>query len=124
MLVAAYALSAVSTLALLMAPAHGLWLPLILAAVGLVVYSESPLLQAALADGAPPAERDAIFSLYFAVAFGIGALWAAGAGVLLDQFGYTPVFIVMAASYVVAGALSLGLREPRQHRPPPPLPMT
>lgn len=122
-LVAAYALSAVSTLGLLMAPAHGPGLPLALAAVGLVVYSESPLLQAALADGAPPAERDAVFSLYFAVAFGIGALWAAAAGALLDHFGYTPVFIVMAASYVVAGTLVLGLREPRRHRTPPPLAM-
>jgi MFS family permease len=91
--------------------------------VGLVVYSESPLLQAALADEAPPGERDSLFSLYFAVAFGIGALWAAGAGVLLDQFGYTPVFIVMAASYVVAGTLSLGLKELRTHHTPPPLSM-
>ncbi|TME45079.1 MAG: MFS transporter [Chloroflexi bacterium] len=79
-LLIAYPLSALTTLAVLLAPSPGPWLAIALAAMGLVVYLESPLLQAFLADEAPAAERDAIFSLYFAVAFGIGALWAAAVG--------------------------------------------
>ena len=102
-LLIAYASSALSTLALLMAPVHGPWLGLVLVAMGLVVYAESPLLQAFLADETPAAERDALFSLYFAFAFGVGALWAAAVGGLLDRLGYGPIFALMAASYVAAG---------------------
>ena len=73
-----------------------------MALLGLIVYGESPLLQTFVADEAPPAERDALFSLYFAVAFGVGSLWAVGVGVALEHLGYAPVFVLMAASYVAA----------------------
>jgi MFS family permease len=70
--------------------------------MGLIVYLESPLLQAFLADEAPAGERDAIFSLYFAVAFGIGALWAAAVGALLGRLGFVTVFGIMAITYLLA----------------------
>lgn len=110
-LLLAYPLSAVTTLALLLAPAGGAWLAIALAAMGLVVYLESPLLQAYLADAAPEGERDAIFSLYFAVAFGIGALWAAAVGAALGRLGFTTVFIIMATTYLLAGACVLMMRD-------------
>lgn len=110
-LVLAYGLSAAFTLMLMVSPAQGWWLPLSMAAIGLVVYAESPLLQAALADEAPLPERDALFSLYFAVAFGIGALWAAGVGAALDRIGYHAVFLIMVASYVAAALCVLAMRE-------------
>lgn len=111
-LLVAYPLSAVTTVALLAAPAAGPWLALALAAMGLVVYLESPLLQAFLADEAPARERDAIFSLYFAVAFGIGALWAAAVGALVDRLGFGTVFVLMSVTYLVAGGCVLVMRQP------------
>jgi len=110
-LLLSYALSALSTLTLLAAPAHGPWLGLTLAAMGLSVYAESPLLQAFLADEAPRAERDALFSLYFAVAFGIGAFWAAAIGAGLDHLGFGVVFTIMAATYLVAGTCVWATKE-------------
>ncbi|HYM51217.1 MAG TPA: MFS transporter [Candidatus Limnocylindrales bacterium] len=111
-----FAASALSTAVLALSPAAGLLLPLSILAMGLVVYTESPLLQAALADAAPVAQRDAVFSLYFAVAFGVGALWAAGIGALLDRIGYSAVFAIMVLSYLLAGACVLGMREPARGR--------
>jgi MFS family permease len=111
-LVLAYGLSIVTTIGFFESPATGPWLALALAAMGLVVYAESPLLQAYLADEAPARDRDALFSLYFAVAFGVGALWAAFIGVLLQRWGYGPVFIIMAASYAAAGLCVLAMKEP------------
>jgi MFS family permease len=111
LLLVAYPLSAITTVAVLSAPVTGPWLAVALAAMGLVVYVESPLLQAFLADEAPAAERDAVFSLYFAVAFGIGALWAAAIGAALGRLGFPTVFAIMAATYVAAGLCVLLMRE-------------
>jgi MFS transporter, FSR family, fosmidomycin resistance protein len=116
LLLVAYPLSAVTTLLVVASPTTGPWLALALAAMGLIVYLESPLLQAFLADEAPGRDRDAIFSLYFAVAFGIGALWAAAIGALLGRLGFVTVFAIMAATYIVAGGCVLAMRE---YKPPP-----
>ena len=111
LLLVAYPFSAVTTVAVLSAPVTGPWLALALAAMGMVVYLESPLLQAFLADEAPPGERDAIFSLYFAVAFGIGALWVAGIAAALGPLGFPTVFAIMATTYVAAAFCVLLMRE-------------
>jgi MFS family permease len=111
MLLIAYPLSAITTVAVLAAPVGGPWLALALGAMGLIVYLESPMLQAFLADEAPAGERDAIFSLYFAVAFGIGALWAAGVGAALQRLGFQIVFSGMAVTYVLAGLCVFLMRE-------------
>ena len=113
LLLGAYPLSAVAVLALLWSPVSGPWLAITIAALGLVVFLESPLLQTFLADEAPLTERDAIFSLYFAVAFGIGALWAAAIGALLGRLGFPTVFAIMALAYITAGLLVFQMRERR-----------
>jgi MFS transporter, FSR family, fosmidomycin resistance protein len=115
-LLLAYPLSAITTVAVFMAPRGGPWLALALASMGLVVYLESPLLQAYLADAAPEGERDAIFSLYFAVAFGVGALWAAAVGAAIGPLGFPTVFIIMATTYLLAGACVALMREGRAAR--------
>ncbi|HEY8678784.1 MAG TPA: MFS transporter [Candidatus Dormibacteraeota bacterium] len=112
LLLIAYPLSTVTTLVVLMTPASGPWLAIALAAMGLVVYVESPILQAFLADEAPASQRDAIFSLYFAVAFGVGALWAAAVGVAIGRLGFGPVFVMMAATYLAAAVCVVAMREP------------
>jgi len=113
MLLLSYGLSVPVTLGLLGIHGSGAWLPVLMVGLGLIVYGESPLLQTFVADEAPAAERDALFSLYFAVAFGVGSLWAAGVGVALERLGYATVFEIMAASYVAAAACVAFTREPR-----------
>ena len=67
----------------------GLWVGIVL--MGLFSFAESPQLQALLADIAPPATRDASYALYFTLAFGVGSLWVALYGVIIDRRGRRPV---------------------------------
>lgn len=110
-LLLSYGLSVPVTLGLLAVHGSSVWLLLLMAGLGLIVYGESPLLQTFVADEAPVAERDALFSLYFAMAFGVGSLWAIGVGAALEHLGYATVFAIMAASYVAAAACVLFTRE-------------
>jgi MFS family permease len=104
-LVTYYLLSAVGILAFLAAGAN-LWLlaPLLLP-FGTAVFSESPVLQAYLADRAAGPIRDVAFSVYFTFAFGIGAFWALVIGNVVAAWGYPVAFAVMAASYLAAALL-------------------
>jgi MFS family permease len=104
-LVTYYLLSAVGILAFLAAGAN-LWLlaPLLLP-FGTAVFSESPVLQAYLADRAAGPIRDVAFSVYFTFAFGIGAFWALVIGNVVAAWGYPVAFGVMAASYLAAALL-------------------
>jgi MFS family permease len=115
LLLATYGLSALITLALPVLAAFGLpvWAYAVeVAFLGLYAYSESPLLQAYLADVALQHERDAAFAWYFTLAFGVGSLWGIVLGALTDRFGFATTFTVMAASYLVAAAILLFV--PRQ----------
>ncbi|MBW3612764.1 MAG: MFS transporter [Chloroflexi bacterium] len=110
-LVTYYALSAVGILAFLAAGANVLLLVPLLLPFGTAVFSESPVLQAYLADRAAGPMRDVAFAIYFTFAFGIGAFWAFAIGSIVEAFGYPVAFIVMAASYVAAALLLLAVRE-------------
>jgi MFS family permease len=92
----------------------GLWLGILL--MGLFSFAESPQLQALLADLAPPTIRDTSFALYFTLAFGVGSLWTALYGGIIDvagnQAGLPIVFWLMAASFVLAALAVLPIREP------------
>jgi len=82
----------------------GLWVGIVL--LGVFTFAESPQLQAFLADVAPPTVRDASFALYFTLAFGVGSLWTAVYGVMIDRLGNDVglpiVFWLMAATFVLA----------------------
>ena len=110
-LVAYYLASAVGILAFLAAGAN-LWLliPLLLP-FGTAVFSESPVLQAYLADRAVGPLRDMAFAVYFTFAFGIGAFWALIIANVVERYGYPVAFGVMAASYVAAALLLVAVRE-------------
>jgi MFS family permease len=114
-LVSYYLLSAVGILAFLAAGAN-LWLlaPLLLP-FGTAVFSESPVLQAYLADRAAGPIRDVAFSVYFTFAFGIGAFWAFVIGNVVAAWGYPVAFGVMAASYLAAALLLVAV--PPGHDP-------
>ncbi len=104
-LVAYYLVSAAGILALLAAGTNLVLLIPLLVPFGTAVFSESPVLQAYLADRADGPIRDVAFSVYFTAAFGIGAAWAFVIGQIVARWGYPPAFMVMAASYVVAALL-------------------
>ena len=85
----------------------GLWVGIVL--MGLFSFAESPQLQALLADIAPPSTRDASYALYFTMAFGVGSLWTAVYGEIIDAAGEPTglpiVFGLMAVTFVAGGAL-------------------
>jgi MFS family permease len=91
-----------------------IWLGILL--MGLFSFAESPQLQALLADIAPPTVRDTSFALYFTLAFGVGSLWTALYGALIEVLGGPAglplVFWLMAISFVLAAAAVLPIREP------------
>jgi len=110
-LVAYYLLSAVGILAFMAAGANLLILVPLLLPFGTAVFSESPVLQAYLADRAIGPMRDMAFAVYFTFAFGIGALWALVIGQIAGNIGYPAAFSVMAASYVGAAVLLIAIRD-------------
>ena len=89
-----------------------LWIAIVL--LSIFNFVESPQLQALLADIAPPTVRDAAFSTYFTVAFGMGSLWVLLYGGLIAALGQAaglPVtFWLMAAAFVGAALVVLPVR--------------
>jgi MFS family permease len=96
----------------------GLWLGIVL--MGLFSFAESPQLQALLADIAPPSTRDASYALYFTMAFGVGSLWTALYGVIIDTAGEATglpiVFLVMTATFLLAALFTLPIRAEQRAR--------
>jgi MFS family permease len=74
-------------------------------AVGLLAYTESPLLQALFSDLTDKGEARAAFGAFFAIAYGVGSLWTALIGWVIDAAGFGAAFAVMAGSFLVAGAV-------------------
>jgi FSR family fosmidomycin resistance protein-like MFS transporter len=93
----------------------GLWAGIVL--MGLFSFAESPQLQALLADIAPPATRDASYALYFTLAFGVGSLWTAVYGIVIDTLGEATgvpvVFVLMGVAFVLAALATLPIRTER-----------
>ena len=110
-LIAYYLLSAAGIGAFVAAGANLFLLVPLLIPFGTAVFSESPVLQAYLADRASGPMRDVAFAVYFTLAFGIGAAWAFIIGQMVDSFGYPVAFGVMAASYLGAAFLLIAVRE-------------
>ena len=88
--------------------------------MGLFSVAESPQLQALLADLAPPESRDASYALYFTLAFGVGSLWTAVYGVVIEQLGEPTgvpvVFGLMAVAFIAAAVATLPIRAARAVR--------
>ena len=82
--------------------------------MGIFNFVESPQLQALLGDLAPAALRDAAFSAYFTLAFGIGSLWVALYGWVIATFGQDaglPItFLLMAGAFLAAALTVLPIR--------------
>jgi MFS family permease len=96
-----------------------LWLAIVL--MGTFNFVESPQLQALLSDLSPPALRDASFAVYFTLAFGVGSLWVALYGVVIDllgnQAGLPISFWLMALAFLAASLIVLPIRIPARPQP-------
>jgi MFS family permease len=92
----------------------GLWIGI--AIMGLFSFAESPQLQALLADAAPTGIRDVAFALYFTLAFGVGSMWTAVYGAIIESVGEADglpiVFGFMAASFIAAAIVMWPVHDP------------
>ncbi len=104
-LVATYVAAAAAMVAFGYAGHSTLVLGALGAAVGLLAYAESPLLQAVFSDLTGKAAARAAFGAFFAIAYGVGSLWTAVIGWVIDTGGFPAAFAVMAGSFVLAAAV-------------------
>jgi MFS family permease len=118
LIVGAYLFGALALVGFVLAGSNVTLLWLAIVPLSIFNFVESPQLQALLSDIAPPALRDASFSLYFTLAFGIGSVWVILYGAVVDalgnQAGLTLVFWLMAAAFVVATLAVLPIRLERR----------
>jgi MFS family permease len=85
--------------------------------MGVLAYSESPLIQSLFSDSIGPSQARAAFGIFFAIAYGVGALWLALVGVIIDRYGFQTAFYVMAGSFVLS-AFMIAPKFVIAHRPP------
>ena len=115
LIIAAYLGGAIGFGVFILAGSSLLWLWVGIVLMGLFSFAESPQLQALLADIAPPATRDASYALYFTLAFGVGSLWTAVYGVVIEAAGEPTgvpiVFALMAVAFVAAALATLPIRS-------------
>ena len=115
-IVTVYLLGAAALALFVLAGQDVVWLWIGVLALSLTSFVESPQLQALVADMATPELRDAAFSIYFALAFGVGSLWGLVYGAVTDlggpEQGLGVAFWIMAASSVAAAAVTTRIRIP------------
>jgi MFS family permease len=117
LIIAAYLGGTVGFAVFLLAGSDLVWLWAGIVIMGLFSFAESPQLQALLGDLAPPATRDASYALYFTLAFGVGSLWVALYGLIIDRLGNATgvpvVFVLMGVAFVLAALATLPIRTDR-----------
>jgi MFS family permease len=117
LIILAYLGGAVGFAVFILAGSSLVWLWAGIVVMGLFSFAESPQLQALLADIAPPATRDASYALYFTLAFGVGSLWTAVYGTVIEilgePVGIPVVFGLMAVSFLAAALTTLPIRTER-----------
>ena len=95
-----------------------LWVGIVL--MGLFSFAESPQLQALLSDIAPPSIRDASYALYFTLAFGVGSLWVALYGVVIERVGESTgvpiIFGLMVVAFLLAALGTVPIRADERAR--------
>ena len=57
-----------------------------------------------MADSVESGNRDVLFGFYFAWTYAMGALWVPLVGTLIDHFGFSATWLLIAVSYL-GGAL-------------------
>ena len=118
-IIGVYVAGAASIALFVLAGSDTVWLWAGIIALSLFSFVESPQLQALLADVTPRHLRDAAFSTYFALAFGVGSMWGIVYGIVIDAGtkgegnGLTTVFWLMAVASILAALATLKIRIPK-----------
>ena len=111
---AAYVGGAASLVCFLLAGTNTTMLWITIFFLGIFNFVESPQLQALLSDLTPPAWRDAAFSAYFTLAFGVGSLWVALYGTVIalmgNEAGIPATFLLMAAAFLAASFVVIPIK--------------
>jgi MFS family permease len=122
-IIAVYLAGAASLALFVLAGNDVLWLWIGVLCLSLTSFVESPQLQALVADMATPELRDAAFSIYFALAFGVGSLWGLVYGAVTDLGGPSQglgiAFWIMAVSSVLAALATMRIHIPSRPRSAP-----
>ena len=120
LIVGVYLGGAIGFVVFLLAGTSLVWLWAGIVLMGLFSFAESPQLQALLGDIAPPSIRDASYAVYFAFAFGVGSLWTALYGVVIQTYGEATgvpiVFGLMALTFVLAALGTLPIHADARAR--------
>jgi MFS family permease len=101
--------AALAVVALLFLPAASAGLPALLvvsALLGFFLFSVQPFYQASVAEYTPAGKRGLSYGFTYLGVFGVGALGAVVAGVMLTYFSPEQLFLVLAA--LGAGAATIG----------------
>jgi MFS family permease len=109
-LVANFAVLAVVALAFVPAANAGLWPLLVVSgALGFLVFLEAPVNQEVVSRHVPADLRGLSFGWTYAAVFGVGALGAAVAGVVLTRWSPAVLFALLAGVAALAGAVGASL---------------
>lgn len=109
-LLTVYLIGAASLAAFVLVGAHLPAVVVVALLVGVFAYAESPLLQSLFSDAVRGADSRTAFGAYFAIAYGVGALWLTAIGAIIDAAGFQAAFLTMAASFIVAAAVIAAVR--------------
>lgn len=102
MLITSYSAALVSMI-LLVLSGNALWaLFPVLLALGITAYAETSVIQSYLADAIGTGSQRIGFGLFFTIGYGVGSVWAAVVGAVIDHAGFHAAFLLMGASYVAA----------------------
>jgi MFS family permease len=106
-------LSALMTVALAYQSELGPLFYLNLVLYGSVVEARSSLTQTMISDFAKDDLTDAAFSIYYFVGCISGPIWTLTVGYVMQHHGFTPAFLIAAASYLAGMLLLTFVTEPK-----------
>lgn len=81
---------------------------------GLVLSARMPVMESAIADVVPPAQRGTALGVYFFLSQETAAISTPVVGAFIDRFGADPVLVYLAIIGGVTGVLALFVRGSRQ----------
>ncbi len=106
-------LASTATFTFTFLPGRSLLLPIVLFVMAFAYFASSPIIQAFLADSVDKGSQDLVFGFYFTVVFGIGALWPTVTGWVIDNYGFTTAFRLIASTNLLAAVWFLFAKERR-----------
>ncbi|MDP2647438.1 MAG: hypothetical protein Q8P24_21115, partial [Desulfobacterales bacterium] len=68
---------------------------------GVFIWARGPLIETLITEATDEYSLDTLLSIYYTVAFVSGPGWTLITGLIIDRFGMTPAFALMAASYLL-----------------------